>query len=569
MNKDLTNPILSDREVLEPSTFDYKGWRERFVILVLRVATLLGLGMLLVSFSTGTARENILYTILFLSLLAITFLQSPYWLRAGTLSALSFIIGLNALLTWGIWREAELFLLFSVVMASLLFDRRVDIITLAMSVLAIAIVAFLNSAGQLTLLAPSAPAIGIATWINFATDFAVIGVISISALNLFKREFSHVTEQIRVAFNALLMERSQLEEHIQARTQELEIKANQLRSSTSIARKVTQIQDITELMNAMVHLTAEHFGYYHVGIYLLDTRKKIAFLQAASSQAGKELIASGYRVEVEQRNAINLIVEQGRPYYIGDSPGAGLLKEEAFPSTRSRMVLPLQVRGSIIGVIDLHSELEQVFSQEDAENYQSLADLVAVSIDNVRLLSETRALVSQLESFTAYQSKQSWQSYSGNRTSAYQFTPAGIRPIFPSTQDAKEAVDGLKIPLLLRGKSIGSITLRRKEGSAGWSERERVLIEKIAEQAALALENSRLVEEAQRNAQRDQLIANISSRVRETLDVDSVVRTAAVELRRVFDLKEAEVSVGTLMSENTPSQLPPRKLSGHGTKPLN
>jgi GAF domain-containing protein len=233
------------------------------------------------------------------------------------------------------------------------------------------------------------------------------------------------------------------------------------------------------------------------------------------------------------------------------------------------MVLPLQVRGVILGVIDLHSESDRAFSQEDAENFQSLADLVAVSIDNVRLLSETRALVSQLESITSYQSKQSWQAYSGHRTSAYQYTSAGIRPIFPSTQESQGTGVALKIPLLLRGQSIGSITLRRKEGSAGWTERERVLIEKIAEQAALALENSRLVEEAQRNAQRDQLIASISSRVRETLDVDSVVKTAAIELRRIFDLKEAEVSLGTLIPENTSAQLPPRRLSSRGTKPLN
>jgi GAF domain-containing protein len=569
MNKDFTPSLLTDRQAIDSKAFDYKGWRERFVIVVLRVATLLGLGMLIVSFFTGTARENIIFTILFISLLAITFLRSPYWLRAGSLPALSFIIGLNALLTWGIWREAELFFLFSAVMASLLFDKREDIAVLALGTITILVVALLNSGGRLNLIAPTAPAIGIATWINFATDFLVLGVISISALNLFKREFSHLVDQMRVAFNALLMERSQLEERVQARTQELELKSNQLRSSTSIARTVTQIQDITELMNAMVHLTAERFGYYHVGIYLLDVNKKIAFLQAASSLAGKELIASGFRVEVDKRNAINLIVDQGKPYYIGDNSRSGFLKDDAFPRTRSRMILPLQVRGAIIGLIDLHSELEQVFSPEAAENFQSLADLVAVSIDNVRLLSETRALVSQLESFTSYQSKQSWQAYSGHRTSAYQFTPAGIRPIFPSTQDAKAAAERLNIPLLLRGQSIGSISLRRKDGAAGWTERERILIGKIAEQAALALENSRLVEEAQRNAQRDQLIASISSRVRETLDVDSVIRTAAVELRRIFDLKEAEVSVGILMPENAPAPTPPRKLTSRGTKPLN
>lgn len=78
------------------------------------------------------------------------------------------------------------------------------------------------------------------------------------------------------------------------------------------------------------------------------------------------------------------------------------------------------------------------------------------------------------------------------------------------------------------------------------------MIEKISEQISLALENSRLVEEAQKSAQRDQLIANISARVRETLDVDAVIRTASIELRKVFDLKEAEISIGLPQSEPRP-----------------
>jgi len=570
MNRNQTPPPSAEHEVLDPKILDYRGWRARFVTTVLRVASLFGLGMLVVSFDTGTTRENILFTILFICLVAITFLRSPYWLRAGSLPALSYIIGVNAILTWGIWREAELFFLFGVVMASLLFDRRVDLAVLGLSALTILVVALLNISGQLTLLNPTAPPIAAATWINFATDYLIITIIAAGALQFFKREFLHVTEQMRVAFNALLVERSRLEERVQDRTQELEQKANQLRSSTSIARTVTQLQDITELMNAVVQLTAEQFGYDQVGIYLLDARKKIAFLQAASSPVGKALIGGGYQVEVEKRNAINLIVQEGKPYFIGNNLVPGPFKEEAFPFTRSRMVLPLQVRGSIIGVIDLQSNQEQSFSQEDAENFQSLADLAAVSIDNVRLLDETRALVSQLESFTAYQSKQSWQAYSGHRASAYQYTPAGVRPLFPALEESRELGDGLKVPLMLRGQSIGMITLRRKDGASGWTERERILIEKVAEQAALALENSRLVEEAQRNAQRDQLIASISSRVRQTLDVEAVIRTAAVELRRIFDLKEAEVSVGTLTSDHSaPSPAASRRSPGRGTKPLN
>jgi hypothetical protein len=59
------------------------------------------------------------------------------------------------------------------------------------------------------------------------------------------------------------------------------------------------------------------------------------------------------------------------------------------------------------------------------------------------------------------------------------------------------------------------------------------------------LENSRLVDEAQKNALRNQMIANFSTYVRETLDVESVIRTASTELRKVFDLKEAEILIGS------------------------
>ncbi len=110
------------------------------------------------------------------------------------------------------------------------------------------------------------------------------------------------------------------------------------------------------------------------------------------------------------------------------------------------------------------------------------------------------------------------------------------------------------MPLILHGQRIGTIKLLRKGSNSTWSEREQNLIEKIADQVALALENSRLVEEAQRAAQRDKMIANVSSRVRETLDIESVVRTAATELRRVFDLKEAEITIGTTPAPSSSSK---------------
>jgi GAF domain-containing protein len=118
------------------------------------------------------------------------------------------------------------------------------------------------------------------------------------------------------------------------------------------------------------------------------------------------------------------------------------------------------------------------------------------------------------------------------------------------SSDKQQDGSGLLVPLVLHGQKIGVIKLKRKGSSAEWSERERILLAKIADQISLALENSRLVDESQKNAMRDQMIASISTQIRETLDIESVIRTATSELRRVFDLKEAEIVVGSQQSES-------------------
>jgi GAF domain-containing protein len=560
MNKNFPLPAMTEGEVINSAAFDYKGWRERFIAVAWRLASLLGGVMLLVSLPSATPRDRVLFTGLYAAMLAVTFLKTPYWFRSGILLAACYLAGLNALLAWGVWVDATLFFVTFVAMTGLLYDRRVDIFAYLLCVASILAVAITTTLGTYELGAAAAPPVALVDWTIFTVDFLVLGAVLIVTINLFKREFTRVSEYMRVTFNALLLERSELEERVRIRTQELEQTTTSLRASTSIARISSELQDINELMDTVASLTAERFGLSQVGLFLLDDRRRIAFLQAASSQTGKDMIARGYRVDVEKRSVISLVAQQGKSYLVSDSAESNLGSDVNFPFTRSRLALPLSVRGSVIGVMDMHSNQAQAFRPDDAEILQSLADLVAISIENTHLLNDTRALAVQLETLSSYQSQEAWQKYSSRRAPAYQYTPAGIRPLqaIPKKSDGS----GLQIPLILRGQTLGQITLKRKDTLSNWTERERALVEKVAEQISLALDNSRLVEEAQKNAQRDQMIANVSSRVRETLDVDSVIRTAAVELRRIFDLKEAEVSVGTLMP-STPAagKLPGRMKS--------
>ena len=544
----LQNP---NQEGLDLGTLDYRGWRERFIITILRIACVLGIALLAISFPTATTTDRILFPGLYLALLLVTVLPTNYSIRAFTLLFMVFTVGVNSVLAWGPWIDGSAFFIAFIILAALLFDQRIDIIALIISVLTFALIALLQQSGIFQFGAENVPDTKPIDWISYTIDFSVVSAILIVAIDQLKGEFASVTQNMQSTFQMLTIERAQLENRVRERTDELETRAIQLRSSASVSKTIAEIQNISELMETTTRLTSEQFGYYYVGLYLLDERKKTAFLQAASSDTGKQLVGQGFRVEKDRFNLFNRVVEYNRPYISSDIDGANFIRDVNFPLTRSRMLLPLTVRNDVIGLLDMHSDQSQSFNMQDAEILQTLADLVAISIDNVRLINETKNLVLQLETNSSVQIRETWTKFTSRHKPAYQYTPAGVRPLFASNR--QDNLEGLRVPLILHGQNIGNILLKRKGNqTATWSERERVLVEKVANQVALALENSRLVDETQKNALRDQVIANISARVRETLDVESVLRTATTELRRVFDLKEAEISIGAPEAENAP-----------------
>ena len=547
-NFPFSNPNM--QKEIQPTDFDYKSWRSGFILVILRLACVLGIGLLIFSLPNATSSDRILFFSLYSVLLLVTLLPVPYFARASILLIMIYAIGTNSILAWGPWLDGSIFFMAFIILSALLFDQRVDILALLISIITFSIIGTLQQLGMYKFSAPNVPVTVPLDWVAYTADFAILAAILIIAIDRFKVEFARVVSQIQNTFQSLVTEQAKLEDKVRERTEELEEKTVQLRASTNIARTIAEIQDISTLLEIVTKLISEKFEYYHVGLYILDEQKKTAFLQSASSATGKQLIGQGFRVEADRRNAFNKVVEQNEAYITSDLEDPNFVRDANFPITRSRMMLPLTVRGNVIGVLDMHSDQPKAFNAQDAEVLQTLSDLVAISFDNVRLINETKSLVSQLEINTSFQARRTWSKFTTRQKPAYQYTPAGVRPVFSVESD--DVTEGLRVPLILYGQTIGTIKLKRKGGIAEWSDRERMLVEKIADQVALALENSRLVDEAQKGALRDQMIANISSRVRETLDVGSVIRTATTELRRVFDLKEAEINIGSPQAESAP-----------------
>jgi GAF domain-containing protein len=541
-----------------PTPFNLNEWRETFILTILRLACVLGVILIVITYPTSTFVDRALYLVIYTSLLAITILPTPYFVRGYTLLVMVLAIGANAIFAWGPWKDGNVFIMGGIILAAILFDRRVDVLILAASALFLGIIAALELSGAYNFSAANVPTTRVEDWTGYVLDMVIIGAVLIAGITRFKDALLGKMTALEDEVNDANTLNGQLEEKIRASVAERDLLMQQVRSSTSTARAIAQSENISELLETCVNLISEKFGYYQVGLFILDEQKQIGFLQAASSKAGKDLIGETFRIEANKRNQIYIAIDANRYTLSSDLDRANFLRDPNFPLTRSRMILPVAVRGNVLGYFDIHSDQPEAFTPQDAEILQAVADLTAISFENTRLTNETQNLLTQLELSASAQTKQTWMKISSRQRPAYQYTPAGVRPVLASDKRQEDS-DGLHIPLLLHGEAIGNIKLKRKGIATQWSERERMLVSKIAEQISLALENSRLVDDAQKNAARDKLIANVSTRIRETLNINSVISAAAAEMQRVFDLKEAEITVGAPQS-NAP-------VSGNKTAP--
>jgi len=336
-----------------------------------------------------------------------------------------------------------------------------------------------------------------------------------------------------------------LEQHIEERTRQFQRSSQLLRSSAYITRNIGDLQAVPTLLEKAVHWASDLFGFYHVAIYLFDKERRIAFLQAASSDIGKKMIETGFHIESGPKNVAGYISEQNKSITLtgAQDDKLHLISEGRLEPTRSELAIPLTVRGKIIGIMDFQSNESHVFNQDEIEILQSLADQIAISIDNVHLIEDSKAFVNELESVTTVQTKEIWKSYLENRNLAYQYTPSGTKIIDPR-QSKVEAKKDMLVPLRLRGQDIGRLTFRGKEADK-WTDRERDLAEKVATQVALALDNSRLLEETRQRALQQQTINEISTRLtNRSLDIDTLLQAAARELGSLPEVVEVSVIIG-------------------------
>ena len=96
----------------------------------------------------------------------------------------------------------------------------------------------------------------------------------------------------------------------------------------------------------------------------------------------------------------------------------------------------------------------------------------------------------------------------------------------------------LGVPVLLRGVAYGNLYLSEKEDGADFSDEDQALVELLASQAAIAIENARLYESATRWSRQLESLIEVSAALAREMDVDRLLELIA---RRLLELLDARV----------------------------
>lgn len=470
----------------------------------------------------------------------------PRW-RIGILVGLTYLAGTLSLVIDGPLSAGGLYLLLAPLLFSILVQPRAGLYAAGASLVIYVTAAVAHRLGWLQ----PAGVLDPRQWetvLNLSATFGMLLVATTLIQWLFTSTLLTALREAEerhadaVQSQALLRERADelfaANALLQKRTLQLEMTA-QVSGTAALSA-----MDPDALIQQAVNLIHEQRGLYYVGLFLTDEAGEWAMLRAGTGEAGRQMVAHNYGVAVSPDSIVGRCIASAQAIMPTEVETDTLL-----PDTHSQLVLPLRSRGRVIGALDLRDTQPNAFSEDDVPVLQTMADQIAVAIENARLFARTQESLRELEKAQRGYLRERWAGFIPTRaTPLYERARPGVMPLGdaapPEVEQAmtqrkiivRSSTDGgqehaaLVAPILLRGEVIGVLGLHDTQNGRQWTADEIALVQAVADQMSLAIENARLLEETRQRAERERLIAEITTRVRASIDMDGIMQAAVREL---------------------------------------
>lgn len=356
-------------------------------------------------------------------------------------------------------------------------------------------------------------------------------------------------ENIKVGFEKRLAARA-LES--QESSRQAQNYFSRLRTISELSQVISTnaFKNLDEFLAIVAGSISEKLSFYHVGIFLLNESRQYAVLHAANSEGGMQMLAHHHQLKVGGTGIVGYAAQGGLPRIALDTgTDAVFFNNPDLPKTHSEMALPLKIGSQTIGVLDVQSEQPSAFSDEDSFILGGITHQIAIVINSSRLHEGSQSAFP-----TQQADRQSVQFTRKNKKEGFSYLPDGTlsstttsiqnSPVFEKTIASGETVvtspsttgssPTLAVPVKLRDQVIGIIHIEAADQNRKWTEEEITMVQSISERVALALENARLFEETARRAEQERVVAQVTSHIGESNDMDRILHTTIQELGRLF-----------------------------------
>jgi GAF domain-containing protein/HAMP domain-containing protein len=357
--------------------------------------------------------------------------------------------------------------------------------------------------------------------------------------------FNNMAQQLRGLIG-------RLEQRVAERTRRLEITA-------TLSEHLTAILDFDQLLAELVDQVKESLDYYHAHIYILDKDHRNLIMAAGYGKAGVQMKAEGHFIPLDAQKS--LVAQAARS---GKIVSAGNVRETEnwlpnpfLPDTYSEMAVPIILEGQTVGVLDVQEDEIAALDESDANLLRSLANQVAVAIRNARLFNEVESALAETRIAQEQYVEQAWESFrTTSKSGHYNYTRPGMPVLDASTvvkaeqqaltidhaaivaSDDREAsgssqsqtAQSIVAPIKLHNQVIGTLLIHPTDDNQQWSENDLAVVETVVDQLAQSAERLRLFEETRERGSREQLLREISDKLRAAPNLDALLEIAAREL---------------------------------------
>ncbi|MBL8102503.1 MAG: PAS domain S-box protein, partial [Anaerolineales bacterium] len=187
-----------------------------------------------------------------------------------------------------------------------------------------------------------------------------------------------------------ITERKVAEESLQRRN-------DYLAASSEIGKIVTSTLDLNTIFSRTVNLILERFNIYHASIFIVEETGFNIALRESTGAAGAEMKRNKHTLQINEKSIVGKVAQNGQAVIVNDVTVDPTHKfNPLLPDTRAEAAIPLRIGNRIIGAIDIQAKTVNAFTEDEIAVMQTLADQIAVAIDNARSFELSQQAVMEM-----------------------------------------------------------------------------------------------------------------------------------------------------------------------------